>query len=149
MEQHRRVLVVDDDANVRKILSSALAPLGLLVDTAADGQEALDFLAQHVYAVVILDLLMPNVDGFAVLDGLHRESVQSPVVLVLTGAEQPVVDQLDPRRIHGLVRKPFDPQELASLVLACSDIKSRGAFGTMAIATIMSGAKLLAWLVKP
>ena len=149
MEQHKRVLVVDDDSEVRRILTTALTPLGLLVDGASDGAEALDFLREKSYAVVLLDLLMPHVDGFDVLDALKTDGLQSPpVVLVLTGADRSVVDRLDAQRIHGVVRKPFDPPELASLVRACSDVRSRNTFGTMAIATIVSGAPFLAWLMK-
>lgn len=146
-EQHRRVLVVDDDSDVRTILSSVLVPHGLVVDVAANGSEALALLREHTYAVVLLDLLMPQLDGFGVLDALQAETMQSPpVVLVLTGADSNVVDRLDPQKIHGLIQKPFDPKDLADLVLACSDIKGRGAFGTMAIATMISGAPLLVWL---
>ena len=149
-EQHKRVLVVDDDVEVRKILASALAPRGLLVDLAADGNAAVSLLAENQYAVVLLDLVMPDADGFHVLDALRQGAMQSsPVVLVLTGAEPEIAERLDSQRIHGLIRKPFDPQDIASLVVACSEIKSRNSFGTMAIATTMiGGAKLLSWLMK-
>jgi CheY-like chemotaxis protein len=147
-EAYRRILVVDDDDDVRRIISSALTPRGLIVDTAAGGKEAIDLLGENSYAVVLLDLLMPGVDGFGVIDALHAEAMQSPpVVLVLTGADRSVIERLDPQKIHGVVRKPFDPDDVASLVLACSEIKSRGTFGTMAIATMISGAPWLAWLV--
>jgi len=149
MESHKRVLVVDDDLEVQRMMSSALAPHGLVVDVASNGQEALDAIRENTYAVVLLDLLMPLVDGFGVLAALHTEGMQSPpVVLVLTGADRSVIERLDPTRIHGVVRKPFDPQELASLIVACSEIKGRG-FGAMAIATLVSGAPFFAWLVKP
>ena len=149
MDQHKQVLIVDDDPEVRKIISTALAPHGLVVHVARDGQEALNCLRENTYAVVLLDLLMPRLDGFGVLDALQGEGMQSPpVVLVLTGADRGVVERLDPQRIHGIVRKPFDSQELASLIVACSEIRGRSAFGTMAIATLVSGAPFLAWLVR-
>lgn len=149
MDQHKRVLVVDDDPDVRKMMSSALVPHGLDVDLAADGEQALALVRENSYAVILLDLLMPRLDGFGVLAALDTETLPSPpVVLVLTGAERSVVDRLDSQRIHGVVRKPFDPQELAALIVACSEIKGRGSFGTMAIATIVSGAPFLAWLVR-
>ena len=145
-DQHRRVLVVDDDQNVRTMLGALLRHRGLIVDEAADGKIALDLLRENRYAVILLDLLMPVADGFAVLRGFGTEGVQAPpVVLVLTGADRATIDQLDSQHIHGVVRKPFDPEELASLVVACSEVRSRGNMETMAMAVI-SGAPLLVWL---
>ena len=149
MDQHRRVLIVDDDPDIRKLLTSTLTPHGLVVDTASDGEEALECLRQNTYAVILLDLLMPKLDGFGVLAAMKTDAMQSPpVVLVVTGADRTVVERLDPQRIHGIVRKPFDAEDLATLIVACSEIKGRGSFGTMAIVTLVSGAPFLAWLVR-
>ena len=149
IEQQRRVLVADDDPEVRRMLASVLEPQGLVVDGAINGRQAVDLLNENTYSVVLLDLLMPEIDGFGVLDRLQTEVIPAaPVVLVLTGADRQTVDRLDPQRIHGIVRKPFDPHELASLIVACANIRGRGAFETMAIATVLSGAQLLAWLVR-
>lgn len=147
MTEPKRILVVDDDPGVRGLLASVLTHRGLVVDAAEGGAEALTFLGEHHYAVIILDLLMPVTDGFAVLRGMDGFEFQAPpVVLVVTGAEREVVEQLDSQRIHGIVRKPFDPDELASLVVACAEIKSRSAYGTMAIATMIAGSPILALL---
>ena len=97
-EQPKRILVVDDDAEIRGVLATALRPHGLIVDLAENGREALDLLRENVYTVMVLDLLMPVADGFTVLDGLRaRDAQPMPVVLVLTGAETRVVRQLDLR----------------------------------------------------
>ena len=141
----KRVLVVDDDAEIRELLTSVLGRRDLTVDQAADGSEALDLLRQNTYSVVLLDLLMPNVDGFGVLDELGS-AISTPVVLVITGAERAMLKELDPQRIHGVVRKPFDAEDLANLVVACAEIKSRGAFEAMAISAMIAGGPLLAWL---
>jgi CheY-like chemotaxis protein len=149
MDQHKRVLIVDDDPDVRKLITSALTPHGLIVDSAGDGEEALSYLRDNTYAVILLDLLMPKVDGFGVLAALKTDGMHSPpVVLVVTGADRSVVERLDAQHIHGVVRKPFDAEDLATLIVACSEIKGRGSFGTMAIATLVSGAPFLAWLVR-
>jgi two-component system KDP operon response regulator KdpE len=147
MNEPKRILVVDDDPGVRSLLTSVLTHRGLAVDAAPGGDEALELLREHQYAVIILDLLMPVTDGFAVLRGMDGVEFQAPpVVLVVTGAERQAVEQLDSQRIHGIIRKPFDPDELASLVLACAEIKGRSAYGTMAIATMMAGGPILALL---
>jgi len=143
----KRVLVVDDDADIRAMLGFALQCHALTVDEACDGNEALALMKDHQYAVVILDLLMPNLDGAGVLDAMNRPDLAPPpVVLVITGAERSEIARLDPRRIHGVMRKPFDPEELAEVVAACAEIRSRAPFGTMAIATMIAGGPLLALL---
>ena len=90
-ETNRRVLVIDDDDDVRRLLSTVLGAYGLAVHTAGNGREALVCLREHTYAVVLLDLLMPELDGFGVIDAMHAESMQSPpVVLVITGADRAI-----------------------------------------------------------
>ncbi len=144
--QWRRVLVVDDDAPIRRLLSSVLKARGLIADEAADGAEAIALCAENPYRVILLDLLMPNVDGFAVLDALAKlPPSETPIVLVLTGADPETTQRLDSRRIHGVIRKPVEVEEVAALVRACIEIKAAGPFGPMAVAVIGS-AQLIALL---
>ena len=146
MAEPKLVLVVDDDAETRTLLGSIVARQGLTVDFASDGGTAIDLIGRRPYSVILLDLLLPGTDGFAVLDALSQPGMPNPVVLVITGADRSVVDRLDSRRIHGIVRKPFDPQELAGIIAACVEIKARGTFGTMAIATMLAGGPILEFL---
>jgi CheY-like chemotaxis protein len=148
VELHRRVLVVDDDPLIRQMLVSVLRQRHLVVDEAKDGEEAVAHLRENRYAVILLDLLMPIADGFSVLTAMDEDGLHAPpVVLVITGAEGVVVDQLDPRRIHGVIRKPFDPIEIATIVAACAEIRGRNSFETIAV-TVIAGAPILAWLGK-
>ena len=142
----KRVLVVDDDAGTCELLSAVLEQHGLQVDVASDGQQALDLLRETSYAVVLLDLIMPVLDGFAVLDRMGEEGRSLPVVLVVTGADRSAISQLDSQRIQGIVRKPFDSEELAELVVACAEIRGRLKLETMAIATMLAGSPFLALL---
>jgi CheY-like chemotaxis protein len=147
-EQQRQVLIVDDDPTVREILATALRQRSLVIDEASDGAEAIRLLRENVYSVVLLDILMPGVDGFGVLSAIDSTSVHAPVVLVVSGAERAVLERLDTSRIHGVVRKPFDPQEIATVVAACAEIRGRSGFETMAYMTMIAGAPLIA-LLKP
>ena len=125
------------------MLASQLRGKGLAVDEADGGRPAIDLLGANHYAVILVDLVMPQPDGFAVLDSLASGSVKKPtVVLVTTGAESEVLDRLDPDRIHGVVKKPFDTAELADLVVACSEIRSRSGLEMMAVAVLST-----AWAV--
>ncbi len=141
----KRVLIVDDDATARELLTSALRSHDVAVDVAADGMQALDLLTEHSYAVVLLDLLMPNVDGFGVIERLDS-AMPIPVVLVISGADRSLLRKVDPQKVHGVITKPFDAEELASLVVACAEIRSRSAFETMAISAMIAGGPFLAWL---
>lgn len=145
-EPHRRVLVVDDEPSVRNVLVAALRQRSLQIDQAANGEEAIDLLRQHSYSVVLLDIVMPGADGFTVLDAIDPGQAVQPIVLVVSGAAHEMLDQLDPRRIHGIIRKPFDAVEIASVVSACVDIRGRSALETMALATLMTSAPFFALL---
>jgi CheY-like chemotaxis protein len=145
-EHYRRVLVVDDDVEIRRILVTALRQRGLTIDQAVDGEEAVSLLRENQYSVVVLDLMMPQLDGFGVLNAIGDTDGQWPVVLVVTGAERPLLERLNAQKIHGIVRKPFDPHEVAAVVAACADIRGRSAFETMALATMITGAPLIALL---
>lgn len=143
-EREKRVLIADDDAEIRELLTSILQKRELVVDQASNGREALDRLRTAPYAVVLLDLVMPDVDGFAVLEVL-RAMNEPPVVLVITGSDRPL-EPLDAQRIHGLIRKPFDPEEIAGLVVACAEIRGRTPFEAMAISAMVASGPFLALL---
>src|SRR5438132_2482858 len=82
------VLIVDDDAALREVLSCLLAEDGWRVATAADGEAALAAVEQHKPSAVVLDLMMPRVDGFEVLQTLRRRpSTQDLPVIVVTAKD--------------------------------------------------------------
>ncbi len=144
-EHDRRILVVDDDPEIRRILVTALRLRSLQIDEASDGASALALVRENHYAVVLLDIMMPGVDGFGVLDALNQET-NPPVVLVVSGAGKQVLDRVDTSKIHGIVKKPFDPLEIADVVSACAEIRGRSGFEAMAYATLLGGSSLLALL---
>ncbi|HET9672637.1 MAG TPA: response regulator transcription factor [Actinomycetota bacterium] len=112
-----RVLIVDDEAVVRDVLSRYLEEEGFRVETAADGESALDLAARSAPDVVVLDLMLPRIDGLEVLRRV-RERRDVPVVLLTAKGEE--VD-----RVVGLevgaddyVAKPFSPREVVARVRA-------------------------------
>jgi DNA-binding response OmpR family regulator len=118
----RNVLVVDDDKALRGLFTTLLTRKGFAVDTATDGRVAYDQLQRHTYSVILLDLMMPDVNGFELLDQLRRDSpTLLDRVIVMTGASQRSIEALDTSRIWGLIRKPFDIDQLVSSAVACSE----------------------------
>jgi DNA-binding response OmpR family regulator len=115
------VLVVDDDLALRGLFTTLLTKKGFAVDTATDGRTAFDQLQHHTYSVILLDLMMPDVNGFELLDKLQRDSpTLLDRVIVMTGASQRSIESLDTTRIWGLIRKPFDIDQLVSSTMACA-----------------------------
>jgi CheY-like chemotaxis protein len=119
-ETEARVLVADDDQSIRQLLCTIVRREHLDVDCVADGQEAIDHLREHEYSVILLDLMMPRVDGFAVIDYLRRHPLQhKPVVLVITAYADQQFKRVDPNIVAGVLRKPFEITELGSIVRLC------------------------------
>jgi DNA-binding response OmpR family regulator len=79
-----RILVVDDDRAIRELIGRALTAAGFGADFAADGEVGLALAGSHDYGLVILDLVMPDMDGREFLSRLHAAHHPSPAVLVLS-----------------------------------------------------------------
>src|SRR5215208_416638 len=121
------VLVVDDDPGLQGLFSTLLVRDGFSVDCAANGRLAFEYLRRGSYSVILLDLMMPDVNGFELLDRLERDSpALMRRVIVLTGASQRVVDGLDTNRVWGLIRKPFDINELMTSARECAAGRAAG-----------------------
>jgi len=113
----RSVLIVEDDPPLRGLLETLLRRhTGLEVLTADDGVQALELLAERAFDVILLDLVMPRADGYAVIDYLraHRPA-QLRVVLVMTVVDD--LRRLDPHVVHGVITKPFENDTVVGLVL--------------------------------
>jgi OmpR family response regulator RpaB len=110
-----RILLVDDDANIRRVLETRLTMFGYDVATASDGEEALALFQTVQPDLVVLDVMMPKMDGYGVIQALRQHS-EVPIVLLSACAE--VKD-----RILGLeigaddyITKPFSPKELEARI---------------------------------
>jgi DNA-binding response OmpR family regulator len=88
-----RVLVVDDDASIRELLVSRLGVLGYQVGLARDGEHALERMIDFRPDAMILDIAMPKLDGFGVLEQLGREKLASLPVLMLSARTSPMEQQ--------------------------------------------------------
>jgi CheY-like chemotaxis protein len=119
-ETMQRVLVADDDLSVRHLVGTIIRREGLEVDCVSDGVEAVRHLENQRYAVVLLDLMMPRLDGFGVVDYLRAQAIDpKPVVLVITAYADQRFKQVDPAIVAGVLRKPFEVADLGQLVRLC------------------------------
>jgi DNA-binding NtrC family response regulator len=106
------VLVVDDEETMRHFLSRGLKRLGFEVETAVDGQAALDTLAQRRFAAVALDLRMPGLDGLAVLARI--KALDPSVIVLLMTAHGNVAHAVEAMKLGAadFLQKPFELDEL-------------------------------------
>jgi DNA-binding response OmpR family regulator len=109
----RRVLVVDDDEAMARMIRLTLHSEGYLVSTASDGIEGLKQLEQGGFALVILDLQMPNMDGREMFTEMTRRGLDVPVVIVSAYGAEAARDEL---KAAAAVRKPFDTAVLLELI---------------------------------
>lgn len=110
-----KILIVDDEASIRRILDTRLSMIGYVVITASDGEEALSLFRKEAPNLVILDVMMPKLDGYGVCQEIRKTSDVPVIMLTALG------DVAD--RITGLelgaddyVIKPFSPKELEARI---------------------------------
>lgn len=114
----KRLLVVEDEDAIRALLFAVFRRRGFQVDTARNGLEALDRCDRCRYSVVLLDLMMPRMNGYEFLERLaERPPADRPIVIVLTAGGQS--RNFNTELVAGTMKKPFDIELLADTVAAC------------------------------
>jgi DNA-binding response OmpR family regulator len=109
-----RVLITDDDASLRVLLTALCTRYGYACDSAKDGADALEKLQRSPYDLLLLDLVMPRLNGFEVIDGLRSLSSKPAVIVVST---HPVPQaMLDSEVVHAVMQKPFDFDSLIEVM---------------------------------
>lgn len=121
------VLVVEDDPAIRRLVGMILKREGYAVEMANDGIEAVLKLGLVDYQVIVLDLMMPNLDGFALLETLARNDPGALAHVIVTSAASPTIIR---ERLSGqpfaFLPKPFDIEQLARVVRDCLAAAKKG-----------------------
>ncbi len=116
-EKTGRILVVEDDLDIRSILSQLLVFEGYDVDEASDGAEALTMLRKDpLPALILLDLMMPIMDGWQLRAELQRDPTLSSVPVVIVSADVRAEQEASRLRVAGLLKKPLQIEPLLELV---------------------------------
>jgi len=114
--ERKAILVVDDEKNIRLTLSQALEPLGLSIQTAVDGEEALQNLRENDFGLMLLDLKMPGMDGIEVLRRVRDRWPKTRVIIITAhGTIESAVEAMKLGAVD-FVRKPFSPLEIREIV---------------------------------
>ena len=112
------ILIVDDERDLVNALSAILKQHNYAVDCAYNGEDGLEYALSGIYDVVILDVMMPKMDGFETLKRMRAKNITVPVIMLT--AKSDVTDKID--ALNGgaddYITKPFDTQELLARVKA-------------------------------
>lgn len=116
MDEHARILVVDDDESIRKILSTILEDEGYSVDTAQDGKEALERSNMEFYNLALIDVRLPDIEGVVLL-AKFRETTPRMRKIIITGfpSIQNAIEAVN-NKADGYMLKPFDISKILELI---------------------------------
>ncbi len=116
MPAKNRILVVDDEEALRVVLSAELEGEGYQVTSASDGQEAINILTTKEFDLILLDIKMPNVDGFEVLKFVKERWPQTKVVMLTGFADLKNAIESKKLGAEDFVSKPYDLVDLLTTV---------------------------------
>lgn len=122
--KQQRILVVDDDASLRRLNRAALMKNGYVVDTASDGQAGWERIQTSPYDLVITDFNMPRMTGWQLIEKIHVNNLKLPVILVTADYPQTLLNQQPGMQIEAMLLKPYNLEELLTVVgnvLYCSE----------------------------
>jgi len=111
-----RVLVVDDDPNIRLLLTATLEFAGFEVQTAPDGATALELCAARTFNLFLIDYVLPGMDGLALARAIRGQHPELPIALITGSAHLISEADLAAAGITRLFAKPFDLDELVAWI---------------------------------
>ena len=113
-----KILLVEDTVQLNKALTTLLKRNSYLVDSAFDGEEALLFLKDYQYDVIILDIMLPHIDGLEVLTRARKQGIQTPIILLT--AKSTIEDKITGLDLGAddYLPKPFSTEELLARIRA-------------------------------
>jgi CheY-like chemotaxis protein len=115
------ILIVEDDHAIRHVLSDALQDAGYAVATAMDGVDALDLIEQHPPDAVLLDLMMPDMDGWSFLERLRGRACAGSIPVGLISAAPMLLKTADAWGVQVAIGKPFQLDALITQVAHLCD----------------------------
>ncbi len=111
-----RILTVDDSASIRKLIRVHLQPSGFAVDEASNGAEGLKALAKTQYELIILDLMMPVMDGIVMLRMKDSLQNKTPVILLTAEVNETLAQAMSNPCVMDYLKKPLQPAALRAAV---------------------------------
>ena len=117
MSTKKRVLVVDDEADIQAVIEALLETDTYEIDTAENGQVALDKLQREPKPdIVLLDLMMPEMSGYTLLNELHNRGLHTNFSIIVMSADVFTKQQMDRMGVKSFISKPFDINDLQQVI---------------------------------
>jgi CheY-like chemotaxis protein len=112
----RKALVVDDDQNIKRLISFILDQMEFEVEYASNGEEALNIFRQNNYDLILMDVLMPKIDGFSVVEKMRQmeANIKHTPIIVISAiyTKGKYRSEATKKGADLLISKPFQPQDL-------------------------------------
>lgn len=115
--KRHRALIVEDDPAIRRLVGKLLQRRGIDVDIATDGKQAIEKIKSGGYSVLILDLMVPEVNGFEIIDFVRKNQIRTPVAVVSAVSHQ-ALTKLDTDIVKLVISKPFDVEDFTNRIFA-------------------------------
>ena len=118
MNTSPKILFVDDEEDIREVVKLRLESSGYAVDTAGSGEEAIRKVASNRPDMMILDVMMPGMDGLAVLKKIRKDEIDThlPIIILTAKRKKMIGDLFELENIQGFIEKPFESAMLLDII---------------------------------
>jgi GAF domain-containing protein/CheY-like chemotaxis protein len=111
-----KILIIDDSTQIRSFLSEMLRPLGYAVSTASDGKRGLDKALTERPDLILLDFNLPRLSGIEILEALHKDNYEVPVILMTAHGSESVAVQAFRLGVRDYIPKPFETEQILEVI---------------------------------
>lgn len=115
----RRILVIDDDLAIRVLLQAVLRRMKFDVELAEDGADGLEKLGKGSFDLILLDLMMPRLNGYEFIEKIAAQEGDRPHIVVFTAAGKRGVDKIPASSVCNAILKPFDLDRFIEIIAEC------------------------------
>lgn len=112
MPNSPKVLIVDDDLRMCESLKALLSNQGYILKTCNSGKKAIEYLNKDDFDLVLLDIVIPDMDGYQIMDYINNQSPDTPVIVITGHASIKSAIKFIKNGAYDYIRKPFEPEEL-------------------------------------
>jgi two-component system nitrogen regulation response regulator NtrX len=116
MSHEPKILIVDDDPTLCRSLKIFLRDKYSNIVTAFSGKEAIELLASDTFDLILLDVFMPDINGYQVMDYINRKGLRTSVILISAYAPTELEKETPPKGAYDSIMKPFDLEKLVTTV---------------------------------